>query len=683
MSSPSTEKQVEQAKARLQQRFTQMLLSSKDKSDKIEKLLAKSPEFQQLLSASAADVMRQATAAGHSDDGNTRFAATKIAESEAQKVMSQMRGSISAELRTRIAEDYGQIEALGKGLQDATAKADGAYAAISDLSGWEFMTNVASPDIIKIKLQDLEARSIAKKMNDRHATLEKVRTKLDGLLSSEDETALRDGVRSCEKELAAQREAIEEGTKAIAKSLTKLRVSVDSKALEAYITQVVKADELEKLEKSFQYVEKLIDIIGSVFKASEATETINRAAKLISKIAETYGKSRIVDEGGKEHKKSHTDAEVRAEHTKDPLMLARTMYDKQKVALDLFLQGLGTTLSGALIAAHGAGEIVMKIWDPIADSITTVISTMLQERLNQAERALAAKDPTAAKAAQTDEGKTLETKISQAIEKGVEKLGEKLAEEALKAVSGGGDDSGGEGGGSIFEEVAKDPTKLVSTVLKWVLKPVMKKVWEIFPPKPAETVTGEDLEAMLNQIHIAQLPIDMAVQGHAPRIAHDFSSLDDKPDDVDQTAWDQFDEVNSGRTAFPDDDSRRLYYVQVKAGDFGNVKVWGTFDPREKTFAPEQLDPTALEDWSGRTVAGAGYTDGPLVGEPRVKGSWSIVTVGQYRYVTLTESGGKRHWGGFADNTRGPRGTASLLGNVIEPLAATDTEEMAGFPIGQ
>ena len=676
MSTPTTDKQLADAKAALQKRFTQMLLSSKDKTDKIEALLKKSPEFQQLLSASAADVVKQATSAGHSDNATTRGVASKVAETEAQKVISQMRGSISAEMKTRIAEDYGQIEALAKGLNDATAKADGAYVAIHSLSKYEFMN-----DLIKIKLQDLEARTIAGKMNARHATLETLRGRLDGMLSSEDENALREGVRSCEKELAAQRDAIEEGTRAISKSLTRLRVTVDMKALEAYITQVVKKDDLEQLEESFKYVEKLIDIVGGVFKATEATETINRAAKLISKIAETYGKSRIVDQGGKEHMKAHTAEEVRAEHTKDPLMLARTMYDKQKVALDLFLQGLGTTLSGALIAAHGAGEIVMKVWDPIADSITTVISTMLQERLNQAERALAAKDPTAAKAAQTDEGKTLEAKISAAIKKGAEQLGDKLAEEAVKAVSGGGDES--DGGGSIFDEIAKDPTKLVSTVLKWVLKPVMKKVWEIFPPKPAETVTGSDLEAMLNQIHIAQLPIDMAVQGHAPRISHDFTSLDEKPDDVDQSAWDQFEEVNAGRTAHPDDDERRTYHVKVKAGDFGDVMVWGSFDPREKQFTPEQLDPAAIEDWSGRTIAGAGFTDGPLVGEPRVKGSWSIVQVGQYRYVTLSESGGKRHWGGYPDNTRGPRGTASQLGNIVSALEATDQEEMAGFPIGQ
>jgi hypothetical protein len=537
------------------------------------------------------------------------------------------------------------------------------------------MTNPASADLIKIKLKDLEARGIAAKMNARHATLEQVRGQLDALISSEDEAALREGVRKCEKELAAQRMAIEEGTKAISKSLTKLTVTVNTKALEAYITQVVKKDDLEELEETFKYVEKLIDIIGGVFKATEATETINRAAKLVSKIAETYGKSRIVAAGGKEHQKSHTAAEVRAEHTTDPLMMARTMYDQQKNALDLFLQTLGTTLSGALIAAHGAGEIVMKIWDPITESITTVIETMLDARLKQAKAALDAKDPVAAKAAQTDEGKTLEAQISAAIKKGVEKLGDQLVEEAT------GDDSGGEGGG-LFAEIAKDPTKLVSTVLKWVLKPVMKKVWEIFPPKPAETITGADLEAMLNQIHIAQLPIDMAVKGHAPRIVHDFTSLDVKPDDIEQTAWDQFVGVNAGRTASPADGAARVYHVAVSVPDFGGVTVWGAFDPRAKRFTPEQLDAAAIDDWSGRTVAGAGFTDGPLVGEPRVKGTWSIVTVGQYRYVTLTATGGQRHWGGWADNTQGPRGTASQLGNVVSALEATAQEAMAGFPIG-
>jgi hypothetical protein len=49
----------------------------------------------------------------------------------------------------------------------------------------------------------------------------------------------------------------------------------------------------------------------------------------------------------------------------------------------------------------------------------------------------------------------------------------------------------------------------------------------------------------------------------------------------------------------------------------------------------------------------------------------------------IEESGGARHWGGYADNTKGPRGTASLLGNIVSELRATTRTTMEGFPIGQ
>jgi hypothetical protein len=235
----------------------------------------------------------------------------------------------------------------------------------------------------------------------------------------------------------------------------------------------------------------------------------------------------------------------------------------------------------------------------------------------------------------------------------------------------------------MLQKIVEDPAKIVTTVLGWIMKPLMKKIWEIFPPKPAQTVTGTDLTNMLNQIHIAQLPIDMAVAGHAPRVAPTITTLDTRPGDIDQTAWDQFEEVNAGKTEWADDPARRRYHVAVLVPDYGNAKVWGTFDPRTKQFAPTELDPTVFDDWSDRTVAGAGYSDGALVGgEPAVKGTWQIVTVGQYQYVALTD-GSVRHWGGFSDNTRGPRGTASQLGTVVQALRTTTRAAMAGFPIGQ
>src|SRR3954471_13462484 len=188
MTAPSNGKQLEDAKAALQKRFTQMLLSSKDKTDKIEKLLKKSPEFQQLLSASAADVMKQATSAGHSDDSNTRFAATKIAETEAQKVISQLRIAVSAELKTRIEQDYLAIEGVRQAIKETTGKCDGALAVILELNQYEFLTNPASKDLIKIKLNESKVSGLGLKTNGRMETVAKLETKLDGVAASENET---------------------------------------------------------------------------------------------------------------------------------------------------------------------------------------------------------------------------------------------------------------------------------------------------------------------------------------------------------------------------------------------------------------------------------------------------------------------------------------------------------------
>lgn len=685
MSAPT--KQVEEAKAALKKRFLEMLVKDKDKSEKIEKLLAKSPEYRSLLGAATAEVMQIATSHGHSDTQQTRTSAEKIAQTDVQKIMSEIRGSVPEELRTRIGENLQQLEMMKRGITDATHKADGALVALRELKQWEFMTNPATAGIIKLKLDDSKLSSISSGIHEKHQTIQTLEDSLTEAISSDNEDELRRAVRKSEEAVQSLRVKIATATQDVAKVLRGLTATVNTKALDAYIEGVVKKGELEKLDESKEFVDKAIGIIGAIFKASEATETINRAARLINTAIHTYARERVVTEGGKEHLKEHTQAEVRSGHDDDPLLMARRMYEQQKRALDLFLQTLGVTLSGALIAAHGAGEIVMKVWDPIADSIAEGLSSMLEARLDQAEKALAAKNPTLAAEAQTDESKSLEEKVASFVKKGLEKLGEKAAEKVQELTSGGGEGSGGESGAGavdMLQKIVEDPAKIVTTVLGWIMKPLMKKIWEIFPPKPAQTVSGTDLTNMLNQIHIAQLPIDMAVAGHAPRVAPEFTSLDTKPGDIDQTAWDQFEAVNAGRTEWADDPSRRRYHVQVTVPDYGGVKVWGTFDPRSKQFSPTELDPAAIDDWYDRTIAGAGYSDGPLVGgEPSVAGTWQIVTVGQYQYVTLTESGGVRHWGGYADNTRGPRGTASQLGTVVSALRTTTRATMAGFPVGQ
>lgn len=679
MTPPSTATELEHAKAALKQQFIDMLVKKDYNTAKIEKLLAESPQFKALLSASAADVVQQAKAMGHADNATTRSTATKIAEMEAQKLISQLRVSAGPELKTRIETGYLAIEGMKQAIRDTTGKCDGALAAMLDLNKYEFLRNPASKDLIKIKFNEAKVSKLGADMNGRHDTVAKLQAKLDAVVSSDDETALRDALRSVEKQLDELRTEIKKTTEEVGGVLRGLTVEIKQKPLEAYIATLVK-DDIEKFEKAVDFVDKARKYATAVFKASEATNTLNRAFDLLTTVAKAAGKSAIVGEAGKQHMKSHTDAEVRAEHTKDPLLLAKAMFEQQKTALKIFLQGLGTTLSGALIAAHGAGEIVMKVWDPVADSIQEVLATMLEARLRQAEDALAAKDAALAKQLQTDREKQLEKSVTDAIREKVEEFGKEVGKEALKALQGGGESGGSGESKSFLEEIAEDPEKLVTTVLKWVLKPVLKKVWEIFPPKPAEAVTGDDLDKMQSKIVIAQLPIGMGLADRVAPGPRAFTPMTDQPEDIDPALWSKFLSVDAGRTSFPADAEKRSYYVAMKVPGFGDAKVWGYYDPRTKVFSPAEIDGGSLEDWSGRTVAGAGYSDGPLGATgPAVRGTWALVSVGSYNYVGLIY-GDKVHWGHRLAPTVGGLGTQ--LGPVVERLEAKQDLTMEPVSVG-
>jgi hypothetical protein len=683
MTAPSTEKQVADARLALQKRFTQMLLSSKDKTDKIEELLRKSPEFQQLLSASAADVMKQATAIGHSNDANTRGAAAKIAEAEAKKLVQEMRAGLSSELAELITEQLEVIEHSRKGVRDALHKCTSAQAAFKKINGYEFMQDPLSKNIYKLKWNESGLKTLKEKMERRSGELDNQVSKLTSVKSLGDEAKMREALRATRAENQELQTKITRTTREVSEMLSGLQVDVSEKAIEAYVAQVVKKNDLKKLDEAYEFADKIIAIVCLPFAATEATGTIKRAALLISKASKAAGHEIIVEKGKKEEGTKSTDADIRAQHGKNPLMMAATMYEKQVVAVDLLLDTIGTTLSGALIAAHGAGEVVMKVWDPVVKAIKDFLETRLKARLNEAKKFLDAKQLAEVNKAQSDGDGSFKAEIIKRVGDEVSEFVVTLGEEAIKEVSKATAEDGP--GKKLLESLSKSPEELPSLILGIVLKPVFEKIWEIFPPKPAERIDDAELAKMATAIHIAKLPLDMAVRGDFSRteLAHDFKSLDVKPADIDQTAWDQFDEVNTGRTSYPDDDERRTYWVQVRAMDFGGVKVWGEFDPREKLFTPQQIDQLAFDDWSNREAGGRGYSDGPMTDPPTVQGRWSIVSVGGNQYVTLVESGGKRHWGGNGDRLR-LRG--ETLGTVIaqnDKLTNKTTESMAPFRIGQ
>jgi nucleotidyltransferase/DNA polymerase involved in DNA repair len=686
MTAPSTEQQVAEARAALQKRFTQMLLSSKDKTHKIEKLLAKSPEFQQLLSASAADVIKQATALGHSDNANTRFAATKIAETEAKKVMEELRSGLSEELAAMIEDELTKIEFSRKGVRDALHKCTSAQQAFKTINGYEFMKNPLSKDLYKLKWNGKELASLAESMDKRNGELDEQVAKLKKVKELGDEAKMREAVRKYRKENQELQNTITYTTRKVSDLLKGLSVDISEKAIEAFVTQVKKKGDLKELDEAFEFADKIIEIICIPFAASEATGTIRRAALLISQASKRIGHEIIVKEGKKEERATSTDADIRAQHGKNPLMMATTMYEKQTAAVGLLLDGIGTTLSGALIAAHGAGEVVMKLWDPVAKGIKDFLESRFKARLAEAKKLLDAKQLEKLRTVQSDEDGSFKKELEKKIKEEVFGFCAKLGEEAVKELSKAGEEGPGQ---KLLAALTKSPQELPAAILGVVLKPLFDQIMVIFPPKPAELIDDAELAKMTVAIHIAKLPLDMVVRGDFSRteLAHDFTSLDVKPADIDQSAWDQFDEVNAGRTSFPNDPTKRTYWVQVRAKDFGDVKVWGEFNPRTKMFTPQQLDELEFDDWSNREAGGRGYSEGRMTDPPTVQGRWSIVTVGseanRREYITLVESSGKRHWGGGGDALRVRGETLSTVIGQNDRLTNKIRETMGPFRIGQ
>jgi hypothetical protein len=156
--------------------------------------------------------------------------------------------------------------------------------------------------------------------------------------------------------------------------------------------------------------------------------------------------------------------------------------------------------------------------------------------------------------------------------------------------------------------------------------------------------------------------------------------------DVPSELFSKFAGTDRDRSRNVGDPAKSIYRVAITMPDFGGVKVWGDFNPRKHEFVPVEIDALTLDDWSKRTITGDGFTEGALIPKPgekakaAVTGEWVVVKVGtasehqstERRYVWLK---GTKHWGSYMARTLGPKGTASLLGNIVDELGSKHTSK--------
>jgi hypothetical protein len=665
----------EKAKAALQRKLLDQLIKDKSKKDKIAKALTGTMQYEQYIVQATAEHMQYFASQGITPNEQTRSVAEKSARFEADKVIAEGLGSSLQGYRKEMEESRDVLDQYVATAQERIRVGEAVVAAVDEVKSLDFLSDKTSSNIIKITFDKAKLNSRIETLREKITKARQLKTQLN--FDSPDEEVMRERLREYKKKIVSMHESLSEASRAVNSTVKATSFAINDKALEALARMVLAAEDLERLEKTSDKVDKLIDKLADLLDDTALIAGLLKFGEFANAAVKKGVEEGIVSKAKTDYREDHTQVEVLEEHNKDPLLLAKNLVRRQKQALDLLLKGLHATLVTGLAFAPPAGEIAQKVLKPAMLAITKVIESMLDKRIQLAQDAIAAQDPEKAAEYQADEEKAIEGEIKDKAKEILESIVGALKDAGQAALTEG-KNFGAEfaAGLNPFAEIAEDPSSFAETMIDWFLPPIMEIVWEIFPPRPAETISGDDIVVNLDSLHLAQMPLGAVVQKITPQTMAAVE-IGDRPSDIAEAAWGRFERTASGRTAFADDPAKRTYYVSMKVPGWGEAEIWGEFDPRTSTFTPDQIDGGSLDDWNDRSIGGSGYTDGPLAGEePAVKGAWAMVTVGTRNYVVLNGADGAVHWGNRMANTRGPRGAASLLGTVVEQLSATTTLTM-------
>lgn len=674
MTKPTSSQEAARAKEALKKRIVDLLVGEKTNTEKIKKLLAKSSQYEAFLVHQATDNLEFFKSHGASDNSETRGVAHKSATAEVDQLLKDTIAGLKGEFQQRVTDAMTTIDHMEEGAREKIERSRRVIAAIEEITEYEFIKDITSKNILTITFDKGSVTRARSDLKGRLESLASLRKELTKAATSDEERKLREALRTFNEKLEKARTSIGRSSGALTEALNTTSVAIDEKALEALISQKVAKEDLETLAAARGWLDRFISVASAVMEKNTVTGTISKALKLFNASAHAVARNEMIDDEAGEYRKGHTRGEVVAEHEANPLMLAQNLVERQKIALDILMKSLDTTLSGAMIATLGPGEIVMQAWAPISVAITKIVTSRLDARLKLAKDAVAARNAALALQYESDKEKELEEQIKdgvlEVLTSGAEKFVEKAREQFLPSENAeGGAGEAAKHGLGILDSIKENPGDFTATVLGWIMPPLMAQIWKIFPPKPAEEVSGSDLDAMQNTLFQASVPLSMQGTPYVAPPKQPVTAITDRPDDVAAGIWAKFVKTNAGRTQSGDDPAQRVYNVAVRVATFGNATVWGWFDPRTNEFTPDRLDDSSIDDWSDRTIAGRGYSDGAIaVGGPTVTGSWLVLTVGTWRYVALV-SGSTMRFGGWAANTRGPRGVASTLGAIVSPLS--------------
>jgi len=458
---------------------------------------------------------------------------------------------------------------------------------------------------------------------------------------------------------------------AVADAYKDMTVTINEKMLDAYI--YAHSESVANLRGIREVIENGAGVTETVLRRSTYSGLFVRLVEFINIAGNKAATELAIKEGSSSFKKDRAPGSLFEVYDREPQLLFQRLQDNQLAALDMLISVMGFTLSGALLIAPGAGEVVTGVYDLVTKVVKDVVREILKGRAEGAMaeiRKLGIPQQPAAEDSFWTQAEEFWDKTCKGASEEIEKeLKVRISEETLRAVvstdtalgvaqaahSPGADD---EPSGARF-----DPIALVGILEGWIITPVARWVLQYCEIRPAEFFTGTDLATILTGINRAQLPVGSALKKCVvlpPPLPVDAKL---HPGLVPEAVnGHQVIATDASRSNLADAPDARSVHVALT---LQGVKVWGNWLCAAGKWFARDIHRNSFADWSRINVIDRNH-----IGESGtvLEGTWHAITSPgmNYTYIGFRTSGGDWRLGHYMDLPKGPRAPEFFLGTQTE-----------------
>ncbi|MGW1076739.1 hypothetical protein [Streptomyces sp. NPDC002537] len=556
---------------------------------------------------------------------------------EAEEAFRRFTGG---ELRQYARKVLGSLELMGQEIPARVDLIQQVLGQIEKIKGYEFIQGLLSSKALVYAPNVRPLEDIAEQMmGHQEKALEIIksfRSCLDGSPAQCSDAEIKRCIRKAQNLADRYFPAVERMSRNTEEAMNSLEFKVNDRMLEAYIRQEgVEASNVKAVEEAAGYgitlAEKLLESVPGV-------DIFASLGELISSV----GAAAVRQAGIDSRKEKFLAEDVRTalfpKYNENPALLAADLQAKQLAALDILLNSVNLTISIGLPAAGGVAG-------GVSSAVKFAVETVLKDRI---DRALA-------------EIKDIQGPISLKDEPGMwdkvsgvfsetfggpsENQGEKgLARELLSAVT------------TKLQEAKVAVSQKADAIIHHVVALIVK--YANIPP--AEMLTGVQLAAILDEVHLSRAPIGAVFADSVER--EDPTPISGQADLPVSIKGKRVLRTNESRSKLTGDDTS--YYVSV---DFDGVEVWGRYNPKSRDWKAVDVDPAAFTSWSDVQIYSDAMETRTGAAKTKLTGTWLWVVIPEFGYTYIAfrpDCGGPLKWGHRFD-TSGAKGRSYSLDSLI------------------